>query len=158
MQILNVYCSRYDTGGKMWPIAHNTVIFSLVLTQIIALGVFVLKKSPTSSSLVLPLIILTLLFHEYCKNRFLPIFKNISAQVFFFCYYLLSFISNWVMVKLVTSIQDLIDMDREDEQSGLMEGIHEQLMSSYYQPPSSTGEDSSNGNSMNSAGQNTNSI
>lgn len=49
-------------------------------------------------------------------------------------------------------------MDREDEQSGLMEGIHEQLMSSYYQPPSSTGEDSSNGNSMNSAGQNTNSI
>ncbi|KAF7056462.1 hypothetical protein CFC21_063864 [Triticum aestivum] len=32
-QLLNVYRMRYDSGGLYWPIVHNTVIFSLVLTQ-----------------------------------------------------------------------------------------------------------------------------
>uniref|UniRef100_A0A0D9ZBG7 CSC1/OSCA1-like 7TM region domain-containing protein n=1 Tax=Oryza glumipatula TaxID=40148 RepID=A0A0D9ZBG7_9ORYZ len=47
-QFLNVYCTKYDTGGLYWPIAHYTTIFSIVLTQIICLGVFGLKESPAS--------------------------------------------------------------------------------------------------------------
>ncbi|KAK6940326.1 CSC1/OSCA1-like, 7TM region [Dillenia turbinata] len=65
-QILNVYVSKYDTGGQYWPIAHNTTIFSLVLTQI------------------------------------------------------------------------LIEMDWQDEQSGRMEEIHQQLRSAYSQFPISS--------------------
>ncbi|KAL5647560.1 hypothetical protein ACJX0J_041915, partial [Zea mays] len=37
-QFLNVYRTRSDTGGLYWPISHNTIIFSLVLTQIICAG------------------------------------------------------------------------------------------------------------------------
>lgn len=81
-QILNVYVTKYQTGGTYWPIVHNTTIFSMVLMQIIAMAVFGLKKSTVASSFVIPLIILTLLFNEYCRQRFQPLFKHIPAQVY----------------------------------------------------------------------------
>jgi hypothetical protein len=70
---------RYDTGG--WPIAYNTVIFSLVLTQIICLGVFGLKKSPVAAGFTIPLIFFILMFNQYCRIQFLPLFKTFPAQV-----------------------------------------------------------------------------
>ncbi|XP_062202210.1 CSC1-like protein RXW8 [Phragmites australis] len=109
-QLLNVYRTRYDTGGLYWPIAHNTVIFSLVLTQIICLGVFGLKESPVAAGFTIPLIILTLLFNQYCRNQLLPLFRTCPAQ-------------------------DLIDMDREDERSGRIDEIHHRLHSAYCQFP-----------------------
>ncbi|KAK8943696.1 hypothetical protein KSP40_PGU016183 [Platanthera guangdongensis] len=108
-QLLNVYRTKYESGGQLWPIVHNTIIFSLVLAQIIALGIFGLKKSTVASGFTIPLVICTLLFHEYCRKRFLPIFKNFSAQA-------------------------LVEMDREDEISGRMEEIHRMLQSAYRQP------------------------
>lgn len=74
-QLLNVYASKYEAGGRFWPIVHDSTIFSLVLMHIIAIGIFGLKKLPLASSLIIPLPILTLLFHEYCQKRFLPIFQ-----------------------------------------------------------------------------------
>ncbi|KAG6532793.1 CSC1-like protein RXW8 [Zingiber officinale] len=105
-QILNVYSTSYDSGGRMWPIVHNTTVFSLVLTQIIALGVFGIKASQMASAFTIPLLIITLLFSEYCKKHFYPIFRDLSAQ-------------------------DFIDMDRDDEQCGRMPKIHEQLFTAY---------------------------
>ncbi|KAJ4781120.1 hypothetical protein LUZ62_065377 [Rhynchospora pubera] len=83
-QIMNVYRTRYETGGLMWPIVHNTTIFSLVLTQLICLGVFSLKESPIAAGFTIPLILITLLFNEYCRKRFHPLFKSFSAQVITF--------------------------------------------------------------------------
>ncbi|XP_050271663.1 CSC1-like protein HYP1 [Quercus robur] len=74
-QLLNVYAPKYEAGGRFWPIVHDSTIFSLVLMHIIAIGIFGLKKLPLASSLIIPLPILTLLFHEYCQKRFLPMFK-----------------------------------------------------------------------------------
>nr|XP_024930643.1 CSC1-like protein RXW8 isoform X3 [Ziziphus jujuba var. spinosa] len=105
-QILNVYVSKYESGGQFWPIVHNTTIFSLVFMQVIALGVFGLRKSPVASGFTIPLFIGTLLFYEYCRQRFLPIFRNHAAEI-------------------------LIKMDRRDEQSGKMEEIYQQLRSAY---------------------------
>ncbi|GLU15987.1 hypothetical protein SLE2022_324370 [Rubroshorea leprosula] len=107
-QILNVYVSKYQTAGRFWPIVHNTTIFSLLLTQIIALGIFGIKRSPVASGFTIPLIILTLLFNEYCRQRFSPIFKRSTAQ-------------------------DLIDMDRKDNQSQQLEEIYQRLHSAYCQ-------------------------
>ncbi|GAV58004.1 DUF221 domain-containing protein/RSN1_TM domain-containing protein [Cephalotus follicularis] len=107
-QILNVYISKYESGGQFWPIVHNTTIFSLVLTQIIALGVFGIKQSPVATGFTIPLIICTLLFNEFCRQRFYPIFNRNAAQV-------------------------LIEMDRQDEQSGRLEEIHQQLQTAYCQ-------------------------
>ncbi|KAJ8561386.1 hypothetical protein K7X08_027576 [Anisodus acutangulus] len=108
-QILNVYVTKYQTGGTYWPIVHNTTIFSMVLMQIIALAVFGFKKSSSTSSIIIPLIICTLLFHEYCRERFEPLFKNPPAQI-------------------------LIEMDRQDEEEcGRMKEIYQQLTSAYCQ-------------------------
>ncbi|WVZ60085.1 hypothetical protein U9M48_010151 [Paspalum notatum var. saurae] len=109
-QFLNVYCTKYDTGGLYWPIAHNTTIFSLILTQVICVGVFGLKKSPVAAGFTIPLIIFTLLFNQYCRKRHLPLFKTFPAQ-------------------------NLIDMDKEDHQSGRTEDLHQRLHSAYFQFP-----------------------
>lgn len=81
LQFINVYAPRYETAGKFWPIVHNSMIFSLVLMHAIAVGIFTLKKLSKASTLVFPLPILTLLFNEYCRKRFLPIFVAYSAEV-----------------------------------------------------------------------------
>uniref|UniRef100_A0A7N1A999 CSC1-like protein RXW8 n=1 Tax=Kalanchoe fedtschenkoi TaxID=63787 RepID=A0A7N1A999_KALFE len=107
-QFLNVYIEKYKSGGQFWPIAHNSTIFSLVLAQIIAIGVFGLKKSPVASGFTIPLVICTLLFNEYCRQRFYPVFKKYPAEV-------------------------LMDMDFQDEQNGRMEEIHGQLPVAYCQ-------------------------
>ncbi|KAJ9166384.1 hypothetical protein P3X46_021150 [Hevea brasiliensis] len=109
-QILNVYIPKYEGGGHFWPIFHNTTIFSLVLTQIIAIGVFGIKESPIASSFTFPLVICTLLFNEYCRQRFSPVFQKDVVEV-------------------------LMDMDRRDEQSGRMSEIYQQLHSAYCQIP-----------------------
>lgn len=80
-QMLNVYVSKYESGGQLWPVVHNSTIFSLVFMQIISLGVFGLRKSPVASGFTIPLFIGTLLFYEYCRQRFLPIFRNHAAEV-----------------------------------------------------------------------------
>lgn len=80
-QILNVYITKYDGGGHLWPIAHNTTVFSLLVAQLIALGVFGLKQSTIASGFTIPLLIGTILFHQYCRQRFLPVFKNNATQV-----------------------------------------------------------------------------
>ncbi|XP_034681283.1 CSC1-like protein HYP1 isoform X4 [Vitis riparia] len=82
-QFLNVYAPKYETAGKFWPIVHNSMIFSLVLMHAIAIGIFTVKKLSLASTLIFPLPVLTLLFNEYCRKRFLPIFIAYSAE--FYC-------------------------------------------------------------------------
>ncbi|KEH39976.1 putative calcium-dependent channel, 7TM region phosphate [Medicago truncatula] len=108
-QIINVYITKYDSGGQYWPIAHNATVCSLLFAQLIALGVFGLKRSTVSAGFIAPLLIVTILFHQYCRKRFLPVFRSNSAQI-------------------------LIDLDKKDEQCGRMEEIYEQLRSAYKQP------------------------
>ncbi|CAL0319067.1 unnamed protein product [Lupinus luteus] len=107
-QILNVYVTKYDGGGQYWPIAHNTAVFSLIFAQVIALGVFGLKQSTVASGFTIPLLLGTLLFHQYCRERFLPVFKNTASQV-------------------------LIDMDKRDERCGRMKDIYNNLHTAYCQ-------------------------
>ncbi|XP_016202767.2 CSC1-like protein At1g69450 [Arachis ipaensis] len=54
-QFMNVYAPKYETAGKCWPIVHNSMIFSMVLMHIIAVGIFALKRLPLASTLVVPL-------------------------------------------------------------------------------------------------------
>lgn len=80
-QLLNVFASKYETAGKLWPIVHYSTIFSLLLMHIIAIGIFGLKDVPLAAGLIVPLPILTLLFNDYCQKRFLPIFKAYPTEV-----------------------------------------------------------------------------
>lgn len=83
VQLLNVYLPKYETGGQFWPIVHNSTIFSLILMQAMASGIFSLKKLPLASSFLLPLPVITLLFHGYCRKRFQPTFQVFSVEVIY---------------------------------------------------------------------------
>lgn len=124
-QLLNVYEPKYEAGGKFWPIVHYSTIFSLVLMHIIAIGIFGLKKLPLASSLTIPLPILTLLFHEYCQKRFLPMFKAYPTEC-------------------------LVKKDREDLNDPAIAEFYDKLVTAYRDPalmsmqyPRSTDEHSS---------------
>ncbi|KAK1273656.1 hypothetical protein QJS04_geneDACA007914 [Acorus gramineus] len=108
-QLLNVYVPKFETGGKFWPIVHNSTIFSLILMHAIAIGIFGLKKLPLASSLIVPLPVLTLLFNEYCRKRFLPIFKAYSAEA-------------------------LIKKDRENQNDPTMPEFYNRLVTAYRDP------------------------
>ncbi|KAK9079745.1 hypothetical protein SSX86_001418 [Deinandra increscens subsp. villosa] len=107
-QIMNVYFVKYQTDGSYWTLAHNATIFSLILTQVVAGILFGMKKSSSASTATIPLIVCTALFNVFCKNRFLPLFRNRAAQ-------------------------DAIDMDRHDERLGKLQEIVENLPKAYNQ-------------------------
>lgn len=81
VQFINVYEPKYETAGKLWPLVHTSMIFSLILMHAIAIGIFTLKKLPEATTFIVPLPILTLLFNEYCRKRFLPNFTAYSVEV-----------------------------------------------------------------------------
>ncbi|KAE8710194.1 CSC1-like protein [Hibiscus syriacus] len=124
-QFINVYAPKYETAGKFWPIVHNSMIFSLLLMQAIAFGIFTLKKLSLASTLVIPLPILTLLFNEYCRKRFLPNFIAYPAEV-------------------------LIKRDREDRHDPSMAEFYENLVTAYQDPALLPIEFSSNPDSLSS--------
>ncbi|KAG5237246.1 CSC1 protein [Salix suchowensis] len=123
-QFINVYAPKYETAGKFWPIVHNAVIFSLVLMHAIAVGIFTLKKLSLASTLVVPLPILTLLFNEYCRKRFLPIFNAYPAEV-------------------------LIKKDKEDQNDAAMSGFLDKLVTAYQDPALMPVQYSANSDSLN---------
>uniref|UniRef100_A0A2P2LA58 CSC1-like protein At1g69450 n=1 Tax=Rhizophora mucronata TaxID=61149 RepID=A0A2P2LA58_RHIMU len=124
-QFINVYTPKYETAGKFWPTVHNSMIFSLILMHAIAVGIFTVKKLSLASTLILPLPVLTLLFNEYCRKRFLPIFVAYSAEV-------------------------LIKKDREDQNDAEMAEFFDKLATAYQDPALMPVHYSTNTGSLNS--------
>lgn len=81
LQIEDVYDIIYETCGEYWPHIHSYILKAVVLMQITMIGLFGLKSKPAASISTIPLLLLTLMFNEYCKIRFLPSFRNFSVQV-----------------------------------------------------------------------------
>ncbi|XWS08333.1 hypothetical protein CRYUN_Cryun41cG0070500 [Craigia yunnanensis] len=79
-QIQDVYDTVYDTCGRFWPFIHHYIIVAIILTQITMIGLFGLKSKPAASIFTIPLVLLTIMFNEYCKIRFLPTFGGYSIQ------------------------------------------------------------------------------
>lgn len=158
VQFINVYEPKFETAGKFWPIVHNSMIFSLVLMHCIAVGIFTLKKVSLASTLIFPLPILTLLFNEYCRKRFRPIFIAYSAEVclqvtimshhmpkdqvflflpptpllaleFFFFYHSSPWRWDWFLY-----LQSLIKKDREDQNDATMDEFFDKLVTAYQDP------------------------
>ncbi|CAN1187775.1 CSC1-like protein At1g69450 [Linum perenne] len=108
-QFINVYAPKHETAGRFWPMVHNTMIFSLVLMHAIAVGIFTLKNVSWASTLMFPLPALTLLFNQYCRKRFLPLFAAYPAEV-------------------------LLRKDRTDHNNGSMSEFYSTLVSAYEDP------------------------
>lgn len=79
-QMKDVYEIMYETHGQYWPCVHHFIFINIVLMQITMVGLFGLKSKPGASISTIALLLLTILFNEYCKMRFLPTFRHYSIQ------------------------------------------------------------------------------
>ncbi|KHG15757.1 putative membrane C2G11.09 [Gossypium arboreum] len=107
--IQDVYETVYDTCGTFWPFIHHYIIVAIILMQITMIGLFGLKSKPAASVSTIPLLLLTIMFNEYCKIRFLPAFRS-------------------------HSIQNAAENDELDEKSGEMEHNFDKAIEEYRQP------------------------
>eukprot|EP00261_Vitis_vinifera_P029896 XP_010664612.1 PREDICTED: CSC1-like protein At1g32090 isoform X2 [Vitis vinifera] len=79
-QVINVYNQQYESGAAFWPHVHSRIIASLLISQLLLMGLLSTKKAANSTPLLIALPILTLTFHKYCKNRFEPAFRKYPLE------------------------------------------------------------------------------
>lgn len=79
-QVINVYHQRYESAAAFWPHIHSRIIASLLISQLLLLGLLSTKKAANSTPLLIALPVLTLSFHKYCKNRFEPAFRKYPLE------------------------------------------------------------------------------
>ncbi|KAK8945521.1 hypothetical protein KSP40_PGU011059 [Platanthera guangdongensis] len=79
-QIINVYNQEYESGGAFWPHVHSRIIGSLLISQLLLLGLLSTKKAAHSTPLLIILPVLTIWFHKYCKSRFEPAFRKYPLE------------------------------------------------------------------------------
>jgi hypothetical protein len=81
LQIINVYNQEYESGAAFWPDVHFRVIFALIVSQIVLMGLLTTKKAASSTPFLIVLPILTIWFYRYCKGRFESAFVKFPLQV-----------------------------------------------------------------------------
>lgn len=79
-QVINVYNQQYESAAAFWPQVHSRIIASLLISQLLLLGLLSTKKAANSTPLLVALPILTLSFHKYCKHRFEPAFRKYPLE------------------------------------------------------------------------------
>nr|XP_043638126.1 CSC1-like protein At1g32090 [Erigeron canadensis] len=79
-QVINVYNQRYESAAAFWPHVHTRILASLLISQLLLMGLLSTKKAVNSTPFLLVLPVLTLTFHKYCKNRFEPAFRKYPLE------------------------------------------------------------------------------
>ncbi|KAL2901308.1 hypothetical protein RDABS01_026390 [Bienertia sinuspersici] len=79
-QIINVYNQRYESAAAFWPHVHSRIIASLLISQLLLMGLLSTKKAANSTPFLIILPILTFAFHKYCKRRFEPAFSEYPLE------------------------------------------------------------------------------
>ncbi|KAK6158434.1 hypothetical protein DH2020_005748 [Rehmannia glutinosa] len=79
-QVINVYDQQYESAAAFWPHVHGRIIASLLISQLLLMGLLSTKEAANSTPLLVVLPVLTLSFHKYCKNRFEPAFRKYPLE------------------------------------------------------------------------------
>ncbi|CAA2993802.1 calcium permeable stress-gated cation channel 1-like isoform X1 [Olea europaea subsp. europaea] len=79
-QIINVYNQEYESAAAFWPDVHGRIISAMVFSQLILMGLMSTKGAALSTSSLIALPILTIVFHKFCKGRYEPAFIRYPSQ------------------------------------------------------------------------------
>lgn len=85
-QFIFVYPTLPDSGGKLWVQFMQIVPTSLLIAEITIVGFLALKVAPLASSLMFPLVVITVLFNIYIRQKhfmatnFLPGWDCVEAD------------------------------------------------------------------------------
>lgn len=81
MQVINVYNQKYESAGAFWPDVHARIIYSLVFSQLVLVGLMGTKGIVQATPILIVLPVLTVNFHMLCKSRYEPAFVKYPLQV-----------------------------------------------------------------------------
>ncbi|PIN22378.1 hypothetical protein CDL12_04917 [Handroanthus impetiginosus] len=79
-QIINVYNQEYESAAAFWPDVHGRIIFALVFSQLVLMGLMSTKGAAQSTPFLIALPVLTIWFHIFCKGRYEPAFVRNPLQ------------------------------------------------------------------------------
>ncbi|KAL3521926.1 hypothetical protein ACH5RR_014760 [Cinchona calisaya] len=79
-QIINVYNQEYESAAAFWPGVHGRIIFAMVISQVLLMGLLSTKGAAQSTPFLIALPVLTISFHLYCKGRYEPAFIRYPLQ------------------------------------------------------------------------------
>lgn len=79
-QIINVYNQQYESAAAFWPDVHGRIIYALIFSQVILMGLLSTKKAAQSTPFLIALPVVTISFHLYCKGRYEPAFIRYPIQ------------------------------------------------------------------------------
>ncbi|XP_075495416.1 hyperosmolality-gated Ca2+ permeable channel 1.2-like [Primulina tabacum] len=79
-QIINVYNQEYESAAAFWPDVHGRIVFALVFSQIVLIGLMSTKKAALTAPFLIALPVMTISFHLYCKGRYQSAFVKFPLQ------------------------------------------------------------------------------
>eukprot|EP00898_Chlorokybus_atmophyticus_P003092 jgi/Chlat1/3784/Chrsp259S03919 len=79
-QIMHAHVTKFESGGRMWPVIHNRIIAALLVMQITIIGIFALKLSIRQTPFLLPLPVMTIAFYYITRRRFLDASTYLSVD------------------------------------------------------------------------------
>ncbi|XP_006654360.1 CSC1-like protein At4g02900 [Oryza brachyantha] len=79
-QIINVYTQQYESGAQFWPDVQRRLVIALIVSQILLLGLLSTQEAEKSTVTLIPLPVLSIWFHHFCKGRFEPAFIKFPLQ------------------------------------------------------------------------------
>ena len=68
-QLIYIYPSHDDSGGKVWTGFIKILCTCMLIAQITIVGLMALKKAAIATSMMVPLIIITILFNAYIHQQ-----------------------------------------------------------------------------------------
>ncbi|KAF9430819.1 hypothetical protein BGZ94_003608 [Podila epigama] len=71
-QLMYVFRTKVETGGRLFRVVYNRLLVALVLFQVVMIGILNLKQAHKHSLAVLPLPLLTILFKLFLSKNYDP--------------------------------------------------------------------------------------
>lgn len=75
-QFLYVYVSKFESAGSMWPQMFKYLVSGVLIAQITLIGLIGLKYGYIQAPLLIPLPILTIVFHSHFQGRYRELLQS----------------------------------------------------------------------------------
>ena len=68
-QFVHIYPRNTDSGGKLWVHFLGIITICMIIAQITIVGLLALNRAPIASAMMFPLLIITILFNVYIRQK-----------------------------------------------------------------------------------------
>lgn len=80
-QLIYIYTSKSDRGGKLWPCMINLLLVSILISEVTLIGIMSIKEGAVAAALLIPLVIVTVLFVFYIKQEHFRVTEFVPSTI-----------------------------------------------------------------------------